>query len=424
VPDATARLALARADGVPTRLGAKMLAAVAAWDLALGGGAADECSRLALDLLADGTLLARDPGFGAAVAGAVLGLADHEEAPRVWGEAMASSSRLGSQPYICSVNLWQGWTCLQRGELPVAEAALREASAQLQAGFGDNGPSLAYGAGLLGRTLVERGDLDGARRVLATRGRPNPGSDGETLLRRADVELLLAEGRWEEARRTASSLADVGAGGGRAPGTDNPAWVPWRSLMARALDALGRRPEAEVLVEAELEHARRWGAPGATAASLRLLGTLRHDEGLGLLEQSVEVAENSAARLEHAKSLVAWGSSLRRSGRRSDAREPLARGVELARQCGAMALVEAAKTELYAAGGRPRREALTGPDSLTPSERRIADLAAEGLTTRDIAQALYVTPRTVEGHLTNVYRKLGISTRTALAGALGDKPRT
>ncbi len=200
VPDASARLAGVRADGVPVRLGAKMLAAVAAWDWALGDGTAQECSRLALDLLADGELVARDPGFGAAVAGAVLALADHEAASGVWDEAMASSRRLGSQPYICSVNLWRGWTWLQHGDLPRAEAALREASRQLKEGFGDNGPSLAYGAGLLGRALVERGDLDGAHEALTVRGRPNPGSDGETLLRRADVELLLAESRWEERR--------------------------------------------------------------------------------------------------------------------------------------------------------------------------------------------------------------------------------
>ena len=418
VPDATERLARVRAEGRPVRLGATMLAAVAVWDLALGGGTSAECSRLALDLLADGLLLARDPGFGAAVAGAVLGLADHEETARVWEEAMASSRRLGSQPYICSVNLWRGWTSLQRGELPAAEAALREANTQLQAGFGDNGPSLAYGAGLLGRTLVERGDLEGARRVLSVRGRPNPGSDGETLLLRADLEHLLAVGRWQEAADTAAVFEHGRAGGIRPPGTDNPSWVPWRSLRARAFAGLGRTPEAVALVEAELEHARRWGAPGATAGALRLLGTLRHDDGLDLLRESVEIAQASPARLEHAKSLVAWGSALRRGGRRAQAREPLVRGVELARQCGADVLAETAKTELYAAGGRPRREASTGLESLTPSERRIADLAAQGRTTRDIAHALYVTPRTVEGHLTHVYRKLGVSTRTALTGVL------
>jgi DNA-binding CsgD family transcriptional regulator len=321
------------------------------------------------------------------------------------------------------VNLWRGWTWLQRGELPAAEAALREASAQLQAGFGDNGPSLAYGAGLLGRALLERGDPDGARRALAVRGRPNPGSDGETVLLRADLELLLADGRWQDVVDAASAF-EHGREGIRAPGTDNPAWIPWRSLRARALAGLDRTPEAEALVEAELEHARHWGAPGAVAGALRLLGTLRHDDGLALLQESVEISETSSARLEHAKSLVAWGSALRRGGRRTDAREPLSRGAELARQCGADGLAETARTELYAAGGRPRRQSSTGPESLTPSERRIADLAAEGLTTRDIAHALYITPRTVEGHLTNVYRKLGISTRAALSGVLGEHSST
>ncbi len=83
-----------------------------------------------------------------------------------------------------------------------------------------------------------------------------------------------------------------------------------------------------------------------------------------------------------------------------------------------LALLEGpAKTELCAAGGRPRREALSGPESLTPSERRIADLAAEGHTNRDIAQTLYVTPRTVEG------ASSGSPQRTALADARAGRRR-
>ena len=410
VPDAAARLERVRAAGVPDRLGAKMLAAVAAWDWALGGGAADECAEFALALLADGALIARDPGFGGAVAGAAVALADRDEALRVWEEAMSASRRLGSQPYVCSVNLWRGWTWLQRGELAEAETALREASEQLQEGFGDNGPSLAYGAGLLARTLIEKGDLAGARTALAARGHPNPDSDGDGLVRRGEAELLLAEGRWDEA------LAAADGYHARLRGIDNPAWAPWRSLKAAALDGLGRHDEALALLDAELEAARRWGAPGALSRTLRMLGTLRHDAEL--LRESVALAETSPAHLEHAKALIALGSALRRDGRRSDAREPLGRGLELATRCGAATLAETAKTELYAAGGRPRREALSGPESLTPSERRIADLAAVGHTTRDIAQTLFVTPRTVEGHLTNIYRKLGISTRTALPDAL------
>src|SRR6185503_21140671 len=108
------------------------------------------------------------------------------------------------------------------------------------------------------------------------------------------------------------------------------------------------------------------------------------------------------------------GSAQRRAGRRADAREPLVRGLELATRCGAPPLAELARTELHAAGGRPRREALSGPESLTPSERRVAQLAAAGQSNRDIARALYVTPKTVEVHLTNVYRKLGIRSRSGL----------
>jgi DNA-binding CsgD family transcriptional regulator len=412
VPDHAARLARVRDAGVPERMGAKMLAAVAAWDWALTGGSADECSAFALGVLADGTLIARDPGFGAALAGFVLALADHEEALRVWEEAMGAARRLGSVPQVCSVNIRRGWTWLARGELGEAEASLREAMEQLQDGFGDNGPTVCYGAGVLARTLIEKGDHSGARAALAERGRPNPGSDGDGLVCRSEVELLLAESRWDEA------LAGADGYHARLRGVDNPAWAPWRSLKALALDGLGQRDEALELLGAELDAACRWGAPGAVARTLRLLGTLRQDDDHDLLREAVAVAEASPARLEHAKALVALGAEIRRSGRRSDAREPLAVGLELADRCGAGALAETARTELYAAGGRPRREALSGPESLTPSERRIADLAAEGHTNRDIAQTLYVTPRTVEGHLTSIYRKLGISTRSALSDAL------
>ena len=128
----------------------------------------------------------------------------------------------------------------------------------------------------------------------------------------------------------------------------------------------------------------------------------------------------SSARLEHARALIALGSALRRTHASAAAREPLRRGLELAARCGAQPLTEHARAELYAAGGRPRRAAVSGPESLTPSERRVADLAAAGDSNRDIAQKLYVTPRTVEVHLTSIYRKLGISRRAALPKALAD----
>ena len=128
--------------------------------------------------------------------------------------------------------------------------------------------------------------------------------------------------------------------------------------------------------------------------------------------------EPSQARLEHARALVELGAALRRGNRRSESREPLRRGLELATDCGAAPLAERAETELLATGARPRRVALSGVDSLTPSERRVAEMAAEGGTNREIAQALFVTPKTVEVHLSSAYRKLGISSRRQLASAL------
>jgi DNA-binding CsgD family transcriptional regulator len=86
---------------------------------------------------------------------------------------------------------------------------------------------------------------------------------------------------------------------------------------------------------------------------------------------------------------------------------------------GAARLADTARQELRAAGARPRRAAYTGADALTPSERRVAELAADGLTTPEIAQALFVTPKTIQTHLTHSYRKLEISSRRELPAALG-----
>ncbi len=138
------------------------------------------------------------------------------------------------------------------------------------------------------------------------------------------------------------------------------------------------------------------------------------------LRQAVEVLAGSSARLEHAKALVDLGAMLRRTNRRKEARDPLQQGLELARKCGAKPLAERAHTELVATGARPRRLVFSGLEALTPSERRVADMAAAGMTNREIAQALFVTPGTVEVHLSSSYRKLEISSRSQLPQALAE----
>jgi len=128
---------------------------------------------------------------------------------------------------------------------------------------------------------------------------------------------------------------------------------------------------------------------------------------------------DAAAENERARAHTSAGAALRRAGRTVEARHELRLAVDLAHRCGATALEAEALTELRAAGGRPRRRLLTGAGALTPSERRIAELAATGRQNREIAEELVVTLATVEFHLRNAYRKLGIASRTELGEALG-----
>jgi DNA-binding CsgD family transcriptional regulator len=191
---------------------------------------------------------------------------------------------------------------------------------------------------------------------------------------------------------------------------------------ARALAALGERERARELAEAELVHARRWGAPTALARSLRALGlTVGGSAGLELLEQAATVLENSPARLDRAHALSELGTARRRARHRSAAREPLREALALARMCGATGLAKHAHDELEASGEKAWRYTPIGAESLTPSERRVAEMAASDMTNRQIAHALFLTVKTIEAHLGAAYDKLGIRSRQQLAVALGER---
>jgi DNA-binding CsgD family transcriptional regulator len=185
------------------------------------------------------------------------------------------------------------------------------------------------------------------------------------------------------------------------------------------LARLGRIEEARSLVHEEVALARAWGAPRTLGRALCSAGlVVRGDEGVALLRDAVDVLSTSEAMLVRAEATTELGAALRRENHRSEARELLSTGLELAERCGAAGLTERARTELIATGSRPRRSARTGVDSLTASERRVAQLAAAGRTNRDIAQELFVTPKTIEVHLSHTYQKLAIRSRSQLPAAL------
>jgi DNA-binding CsgD family transcriptional regulator len=391
-------------------LGTKMLATPAAlWWGYCGEGSADECAELALAGLEGGEVTAADNGLLSIPGIVTLVLAEHPEADAAWEVAHLEAHRRGSLHAVSSIHLWHGFTLLQRGDLVDAETSLREAQEEFDVwGFGE--VATIYTTAFRARALVERGRLVEARTVLESARVTVDDSDGGRWWRAARIELLVAEGRDEEAVAAAEEYRR------RHSHVVLPTAAHWRSAAARALDRLGRREEAIALAEAELADARRWGAPGTLGPVLRVLGGLRGD--LGLLEEAAKALEDSAARLELARALADLGAALRRERRPSDARDPLRRALELADSCGADALVEHVRSELYATGVRPRTTATGGVGALTASERRVAGFAAEGQSNRDIAQALFVTPKTVEVHLSNAYRKLGIRSRRELAGAL------
>ncbi len=167
--------------------------------------------------------------------------------------------------------------------------------------------------------------------------------------------------------------------------------------------------QARELADAELERARALGQPRGIGVALRARARVQSgEEGLLDLEQAVSVLRSSPAQLELAYSLVDLGAGLRRAGQRAAAREPLREALALAQRCGAEPLAQTAHQELLASGAHPRREALSGPDALTPSERRVAEMAAAGLANREIAQALFITTKTVGTHLAHIYQKLDL----------------
>jgi DNA-binding CsgD family transcriptional regulator len=331
---------------------------------------------------------------------------------------LTQAHRRGSARGFVAAYSTLGLLKLRLGALPEAQTAARIALSVLQEG--DLAPGLAFAATVLADVAVEAGELTEAQAMLDLLPQEGwPAGVGTVLIPAARGRLRLAQGR------AADALADFrvcdAMFGGEVWGM--PArecgYVHARSGAALALLRLGQQQRACQFADTELGDARVFGAPRGLGVALRVAGLARGgQEGLALLRESVAVLGGSPALLERAHSLAELGGALRRSGERAAARDPLARALDLAARCGARPLAARARDELTAAGARPRRPWRTGVEALTPSELRVARLAAEGHSNREIAGELYVTRKAIEGHLARVYAKLGIEGRAQLPPAL------
>ncbi len=265
--------------------------------------------------------------------------------------------------------------------------------------------------------LLDRGEIDLAETTVAdATGAPYPAGS------LVPTQILMLRGRIHAARRDHRKAFAATVEAGRqlaASGIENPSICSWRSQAAIAAAVSGDSKRARELADEELALALRFGAVPAIGIALTAAGRVAGAiEGLELLIEAEAVLNDSDAQLEHARTLAYLGSSLRHNGSQTKAQTTLRSALDLATSLGDNATAARARSELGLTGKRPRSPAASGPEALTSAERRVSELAADGLTNREIAEELYVTRKTVEWHLNNAYRKLEIKSRVELAQAL------
>jgi DNA-binding CsgD family transcriptional regulator len=418
----SARIAqLADPRGAPTsQLEAFTLAGLA-FDAAAGASRpAGEAAELAARAVAS-DLIPADPmegGYGMLICGVSMMFCDRlEEAARIHGRMLAEGRRRGSvvaRSAAASVATLVNW---RRGRIADADA---ECSLALELAEGAHGTEALLNASRATSALIAlaRGaDEEELERIESEvlDASTDPDALPYHLVLHARGLVRIERGEVEAGIEDLLECGRVSVGWA----CHNPSVVPWRSDAAIALARAGERDRAEELAAEELEIAERFGAKRPIGIALRAVALVANDDSsLPTLERAVATLSDSEGMLELAKAMTDLAAAQRRAGERGAARESAARGQELATACGATALARLAQEEALAAGARPRRVALRGVDSLTPSELRVAHRAAEGLTNREIAEDLYVTVKTVEMHLANAYGKLDIRSRTQLPDAL------
>lgn len=347
--------------------------------------------------------------------GAFVAADELDDAKALYDGAIRDATELGSLTQLSIAQAWRAFVLVRLGFVVAAEAdaelVLSREPASLERFF------IPLAEAVRVEALIEQ---DRAAEV------PSSGSAGAVGDLSSSLYSALhdyARGRLHYVQRRYAEGAEQLLSAGQLLqrlGATSPSIAPWRSEAALAYAASGEATRAHELANEELRLAQAFGRPRAVGVALRAKGLICGGRaGMRLLEEACRVLRSSPAKLDYARALTDRGAALRRARQRTTAREPLREALDLATRLGATKARKRAETELRAAGGRPRRHVLSGVESLTASERRVAELAADGLTNRDIAQALFITPRTVEGHLTHIYRKLDVSSRGELSAVVG-----
>jgi DNA-binding CsgD family transcriptional regulator len=226
------------------------------------------------------------------------------------------------------------------------------------------------------------------------------------------LELTLGDA--EAAAEAAIAVRDLSARPGE---RYEPGWNRVHGDVVEGLVVAHRLDEAEVQAR-WLEDRAAGGHPWSVMVAARSRGLLeassgRAEQALVHFDRSLRADAANEMALERGRTLLAMGRVLRSANRRRSARETLTEARTIFERCGSRPWAARAAAELAGVSGR-----VASPTELTGTERRVAELAAEGKTNREIAEELFVSARTVESHLSSTFRKLGIRTRAGLASAL------
>ena len=396
--------------------GQRLMLAQAAIAAAFAGDPAVDVVALAARAWDGGRLLRHDSVDGVAwmMVTSALGLTgDLERSLEYSAVVLDAARRQGSPLAFATASVIRSLPELWQGQVRAALADLEFARGARRWGWRQYAGAAAANWCLC---LIEAAELEQAEAELRRDVHEAQRTDLEDARRcHALAELRLAQGRNGEALEAA-----LRAGESLEPEITVFSFCPWKLVAAEAALAVGERSRARMLAGEALAQAERIDVRHDRIRGMRILALCESDERrLDQLQAAADLAQDGPPRLETIRVLIDLGSALRRANRRVAARGPLERAADRAHAGGAMALYERARTELGATGARPRRDALlAGPASLTVSERRIAELAAGGRSNREIAGMLFVTPKTVEYHLRNVYRKLDVRGRRELPSAL------
>ena len=398
--------------------GSRAVLAVQALQQSLTNPPAGRAAALAIRALANGALLAEQSSEGPGVNLAVLALLQCGrviEAQEAADAIVCDARGRGAQLAYAEASLVRALVFYARGRVNEAAA---DAQAALD-GIGQSDNSHAQTAlATLVNCMIERGELTEAESLLREAQSslaPTPAIDAYVLLARGRLHLHRKD--IDAAMQDLSAVENIV----RDFGEVNPTMLPWRSLAGVLAHLAGDPVRSRSLIREEIRLAQLFEVPIAFGVVLhRRAMTETGEQALGTLREAITVLQGTEASLELARAHASLGRGLRRAGQRVEARAQLGIGLDLAHRCGAIGVEADIREELSAAGGRPRRSALTGLDSLTPTELRVAQLAAQGISNSAVAEQTFVSRNTVAWHMRNIYRKLAVESREQLLTLIND----